>query len=66
MTDAGRGRLLLDREALALGLQRSARSIRAYCEPVGYDSSGRALYDVDKCAAVLAKIPTRKRLARVA
>ena len=42
-------------------LGRPERTIREYCEVVGYDNQGRALYDVAACGERLATVRTRTR-----
>jgi len=59
------GRTLIDRQSLALLSGRSVNTIRARCEVVDH-RVGRALYDMERAAAVLAAIPTRRRRPPVA
>lgn len=42
-------------------LGRPERTIREYCEVVGYDDQGRALYDVAACGERLETVRTRER-----
>jgi phage terminase Nu1 subunit (DNA packaging protein) len=60
-------RVLIDRQTLAELAKRSVHTIRARC-PVAEHRDGRALYDMEQCAAILDAIPTRQRrqLDRVA
>jgi hypothetical protein len=59
------GRTLIDRLALAMLTGRSVNTIRARCEVVDH-RNGRALYDMERAAAVLAAIPTRRKRPPVA
>lgn len=52
-------RTLMDRQTLALLSGRSVHTIRAKC-PVVKHKRGRALYDMEQCAAILADTPTRQ------
>lgn len=51
---------LCDREALSVWLCRSPETIRKRCPVVEYHEDGRALYDMEACAAILGLIPTRR------
>ncbi|OQO89918.1 hypothetical protein B1813_18940 [Saccharomonospora piscinae] len=53
-------RALLDRQTLAVLTGRSVHTIRARC-PVERHHDGKALYDMDRCKAILDAIPTRTR-----
>lgn len=59
------GRTLIDRQSLALLTGRSVNTIRARCEVVEHQD-GRALYDMERAAAVLAATPTRRKRPPVA
>lgn len=56
----GPQRTLVDRQTLAVLVQRSEHTIRARC-PVAEHRQGRALYDLEQVVSVLATIPTRGR-----
>lgn len=58
------GRTLLDRQTLAVLTGRSVHTIRARCVVAGH-RDGRALYDMEDAAAVLDRLPTRRRAGRV-
>lgn len=58
--------IALDRQAVAVWLERPERTIREHCRVIGYDHAGRALYDAEACAEALANVPTRRREAAVA
>ena len=61
---AGDGTVLMDREDLAVWLDRPATTIRARCVPVAYDAAtGRALYDAEACRGRLAELARRFRVA---
>lgn len=53
--------IALDRQAIAVWLDRPERTIREHCRIVGYDRQGRALYDAEACAETLEHVPTRRR-----
>lgn len=60
------GVAIFDREALLVTLRQSnihhaERTIRYHCRVIGYAPDGRALYDVEECVRVLAKVPTRRK-----
>ena len=58
--------IALDRQAVAVWLERSERTIREHCQVIGYDRQGRALYDAEACAETLETVPTRRREPAVA
>ncbi len=51
----------MDRQAVAVWLDRPERTIREHCRVIGYDRKGRALYDAEACAEALKQVPTRRR-----
>jgi hypothetical protein len=53
-------RVLIDRRSLATLTKRSVHTVRARC-PIAERRNGRALYDMEHCAAILGKIATRRR-----
>ncbi len=55
--------ITLDRQAVAVWLDRPERTIRQHCQVIGYDHQGRALYDAEACAVALEAVPTRRRQA---
>lgn len=57
-------RTLIDRQTLAQLAGRSVHTIRARC-PIADHHNGRALYDMEQCAAILDRIPTRRRRTEV-
>lgn len=54
------------REVIRLMSGHSDRTVRTYCEPIGYDRDGRALYDYAACMTALQPIATRRRDKRAA
>lgn len=54
------GRVLIDRQTLAVLSGRSVHTIRARC-PIVEHRDGRALYDMEQADAILKAIPTRRR-----
>lgn len=52
------GRALIDRQTLAYLSGRSVHTVRAKC-PVVDHRDGKALYDMEECAAILEAVPTR-------
>lgn len=52
-------RTLMDRRTLAMLSGRSVHTIRAKC-PVVTHRRGRALYDMEQCAAILETVETRR------
>lgn len=55
-----RRRTLIDRQTLAHLAGRSVHTVRARC-PIAEHRGGRALYDLEQAAAILADVPTRRR-----
>jgi hypothetical protein len=55
-----RERTLIDRQTLAHLAGRSVHTVRARC-PIAEHRAGRALYDMEQAAAILGRIPTRRR-----
>lgn len=53
-------RMLIDRQTLAKLTGRSVHTIRARC-PIERHKDGKALYDAERCEAILADIEDRKR-----
>lgn len=53
-------RVLIDRRSLATLAERSVHTVRARC-PIAEHRDGRALYDMEQCAAILGRITTRRR-----
>lgn len=58
-------RTLVDRQTFALLSHRSEHTIRAKC-PVATYHDGKALYDMEHCAAILQATPSRHRTAAAA
>jgi hypothetical protein len=52
-------RTLIDRQTLAKLTGRSVHTIRAKC-PIADHRQGKAVYDMEECAAILNEIPTRQ------
>lgn len=58
-----RRRTLIDRQTLAHLAGRSVHTVRARC-PIAEHRGGRALYDLEQAATILADVPTRRRHPR--
>lgn len=54
-----RDRTLIDRQTLAKLSERSVHTIRARC-PVAEHRHGKALYDLEECAAILDRVTARR------
>lgn len=52
---------LCDREALAVWLKRSPETIRKRCPVADRTSTGRPLYNMEQCVAILDEIEARAR-----
>lgn len=58
------GRLVGTRREAAHLLHRHPDQIRRRCTPIGVDTTGRALYDLDDAEDAFADVPRRARLTR--
>jgi hypothetical protein len=56
------GRCVGTRLAAAKLMHRHPDLIRRRCQPVAFDTEGRALYDLDEVQAVFSKVKRRERL----